>query len=116
MCVRECRIFNLAVLLILLGEVGSISISSQQLVFQISGTGHGHQIVTSVAGLKGTVSRIARGQVDRLGGNLGINCLMLTIAHEGVSRPLLNPWSCSLDVGLAWEPWLMEEASPQVSV
>ena len=68
----------------------------------------------SVANLKGTVSRIARGQVDRLGGNLGINSLMLTVTYDGVSRPLLNPWSCSLDVGLAWEPWLMKEASPQV--
>ncbi|KAJ9586218.1 hypothetical protein L9F63_020127, partial [Diploptera punctata] len=98
------------------GEVGSISIASQQVVFQLSGTGHSHEVVMSVAGLKGSVSRIARGQVDRLGGSLGINCLMLTISYEGVSRPLLNPWSCTLDVGLAWEPWLIEEASPQVQI
>ncbi|XP_069674298.1 intermembrane lipid transfer protein VPS13B isoform X2 [Periplaneta americana] len=99
-----------------IGGVSGVSISSQQLVFQVSGTKHGADVVMSVAGLTGAVNRIVRGQVDRVAGNLSINCLMLTTACEGFSRPLLNPWSCNVDVCLAWEPWLLVDSPPQVQL
>jgi hypothetical protein len=97
------------------GGVASISISSQQLVFQLSGLKHEAEIVVSVAGVTGTMSRIVRGQVDRVVGNMAVNCLILTSALEGLSRRLLNPWSFSVDVCLAWEPWLRSDSPPQVS-
>ncbi|PSN31470.1 hypothetical protein C0J52_23169 [Blattella germanica] len=100
----------------LIGEVAAISMSTQQLVFQLSGTGQATEVVISVAGLKGNISRVARGQIDRLGGSLGVNCLLATTSYGGVSRPLLNPWSCSLDAGLAWEPWQMENSPPQIQL
>jgi hypothetical protein len=95
--------------------VASIGISSQQLVFQLSGLKYEAEIVVSVSGVAGTLSRIVRGQVDRVVGNLAINCLMLTSALEGLSRRFLNPWSCTVDVSLAWEPWLPSDSPPQVS-
>jgi hypothetical protein len=97
------------------GGVASISISSQQLVFQLSELKHEAEIVASVAGVTGAMSRTVRGQVDRVVGNVAVNCLMLTSALQGHSRRLLNPWSFSVDVCLAWEPWLPSDSPPQVS-
>lgn len=100
---------------LLLGGVESVSISSQQLVFQLSGTKHEAVVAMSVAGVTGTMSRIVRGQADRVVGNVAVNCLMLTTALEGVSRSLLNPWSYTVDVCLSWEPWLPNDSPLQVS-
>lgn len=94
--------------------VESISISSQQLVFQLSGMRHEAVMAVSVAGVTGTMSRIVRGQVDRVVGNIAVNCLMLTTALEGLSRSLLNPWSYTMDVCLSWEPWLPNDSPLQV--
>jgi hypothetical protein len=95
--------------------VAAISISSQQLVFQLSGVRHEAEMVVSVAGVTGTMSRIVRGHADRLVGSVAVSCLMLTTAVRGLSRPFLNPWSSTVDVCLAWEPWLPSDSSPQVS-
>lgn len=92
-----------------------VSISSQQLVFQLSGMSHEAKMVVSVAGVTSTMSRIVRGQVDRVVGNVAVKCFMLTTAFEGLSRPFLNPWNCTMDVCLAWEPWLPNDSPPQVS-
>lgn len=93
----------------------SVSISSQQLVFQLSGIRHEAVMAVSVAGVTGTLSRIVRGQVDRVVGNVAVNCLMLTTILEGLSRSLLNPWSYIVDVCMSWEPWLPNESPLQVS-
>ncbi|KDR22947.1 Vacuolar protein sorting-associated protein 13B [Zootermopsis nevadensis] len=96
--------------------VAAVSISSQQLVFQLSGRRHEAEMVVSVAGVTGTMSRIVRGQVDRVMGSVAVSCLMLTTAFRGLSRPLLTPWSSTLDICLAWEPWLSSDSSPQVQL
>jgi hypothetical protein len=95
--------------------VESVSISSQQLVFQLSGMRHEAVMAVSVAGVTGTLSRIVRGQVDRVVGKVAVNCLMLTTALEGLSRSLLNPWSYTMDVCMSWEPWLPNDSPMQVS-
>jgi hypothetical protein len=72
-------------------------------------------MVVSFAGVTGTMSRIVRGQVDRVVGNVSLSCFMLTTTFEGLSRPLLHPWSSTMDICLAWEPWLPDDSPPQVS-
>jgi hypothetical protein len=97
------------------GGVESVSVSSQQLVFQLSGMRHEAEVAVSVAGVTGTMSRIVRGQMDRVVGSVAVNCLMLTTSLEGLSRALLNPWSYTVDVCLSWDPWLPNDSPPQVS-
>nr|CAD7408758.1 unnamed protein product [Timema cristinae] len=55
-------------------------------------------------------------QVDRVTGNVAVNSLTITTYWKNDPRLLLNPWTFTVNVCLAWEPWCKNEATPQIQV
>nr|CAD7196002.1 unnamed protein product [Timema douglasi] len=98
----------------LLWQVSEMSVKTQQIVLSMETT-EGFKVLLSLLDLTCGVSYQSR-QVDRVTGNVAVNSLTITTYWKNDPRLLLNPWTFTVNVCLAWEPWCKNEATPQIQV
>nr|CAD7571020.1 unnamed protein product [Timema californicum] len=98
----------------LLWQVSEMSVKTQQIVLSMETT-EGFKVLLSLLDLTCGVSYQSR-QVDRVTGNVAVNSLTITTYWKNEPRLLLNPWTFTVNVCLAWEPWCKNEATPQIQV